>query len=360
MKMIIRWFPHGDDSVTLEQIRQTPGISGVATCLPSVPAGEVWPLETLRALRAEINAAGLEMEVIESVNVHEDIKTGAPSRDRYIENYITTIRNLGAVGVRCLCYNFMPALDFVRTDLAHPLPDGSTVMSYRHQEALALNPDAIAGSIVSDAKGFSMPGYEPGRLPQLAAYIEQYQHVDQDEYWCNMKYFLDAVVPAAEESGIRMGMHPDDPPWSLFGLPRVITNAANIRTLFSLNDSPAHGLTLCTGSLGESPDNDLPAIIREFCGMDRVPFAHVRNIKRGNGRDFDESAHLSACGDFDMFAIMLALYESGFEGYIRPDHGRMIWGEQARPGYGLYDRALGAEYLLGLWEAIGKTRPRAA
>jgi D-mannonate dehydratase len=360
MKMILRWFPHGDDSVTLEQIRQTPGISGVATCLPSVPAGDVWPLETLQSLRKEINAAGLEMEVIESVNVHEDIKTGAPSRDRYIDNYITTIKNLGAVGVKCLCYNFMPVLDFVRTDMAHPLPDGSTVMAYRHNAALALQPSSIAGSIVNDANGFSMPGYEPGRLSAMAAYIEHYQTVERDEYWRNMRYFLDAVIPVAEENGIRMGMHPDDPPWSLFGLPRVITCAENIRTLFSLNDSLSHGLTLCTGSLGENVENDLPAMIREFSGMKRVPFAHVRNIRRLSDVDFDESAHLSSCGDLDMFAIMLALHESGFEGYIRPDHGRMIWGEQARPGYGLYDRALGAEYLLGLWEAIDTLRQPAA
>ena len=360
MKMIIRWFPDGDDSVTLEQIRQVPGVSGVATCLPSVPAGEAWPLERLMALRAEINAAGLEMEVIESVNVHEDIKTGAPSRVKYIDNYIKTIRNLGAVGVKCLCYNFMPVLDFVRTNLAQPLPDGSTVMAYRHNEALALEPSRIADSIVGDANGFSMPGYEPERLPAMAAYIEHYRNVDSVEYWGNMKYFLDAVVPVAAECGIRMGMHPDDPPWSLFGLPRVITNAENIRTMLSLNESAAHGLTLCTGSLGENVNNDLPSLIREFAGVDRVPFAHVRNIRRGEGLDFDESAHLSSCGAFDMFEIMLALYESGFQGYIRPDHGRMIWGEKARPGYGLYDRALGAEYLLGLWEAIDKAHWRKA
>ena len=354
MKMILRWFPHGDDSVSLQQIRQIPGVSGVATCLPSVPVGEVWPLKVLSSLRDEIHAAGLEMEVIESVNIHEDIKKGLPARDRYIENYIATIKNLALVGVKCLCYNFMPVLDWARSDLHHTLPDGSQVLSYRHKAVVAQNPAAIAKSITEGAGGYSMPGWEPERMGQMAADIEFYQSVSVETYWKNMKYFLDAVVPAAEAAGIRMGIHPDDPPWPLFGLPKVITGLENIRTFLSLNTSQANGLTLCTGSLGANIHNDMPAIVREFVAQRRVPFAHIRNVKHHAEQDFDESAHLSACGDLDMYAIVRAFYESGFDGYIRPDHGRMIWGEKARPGYGLYDRALGTQYLLGLWEAIDK------
>ncbi len=354
MKMIMRWFPFGDDSVTLGQIKQVPGVSGVATCMPAIPVGEVWPLETLRELKAEINAAGLEMEVIESVNIHEDIKKGLPSRDRYIENYQKTLRNLASVGVKCLCYNFMPVLDWARSDLAHELPDGSTVLSYRHEIVMKMNPGAMAEKMAKDALGYSLPGWEPERFGVMAADIEFYQSLSKDDYWKNMKYFLDAVVPVAERGDIMMAMLPDDPPWPLFGLPKVISNAENIRTFLSLNTSRNNGLTLCAGSLGANAANDIPAIAREFSGRGRVHFAHIRNIHHLGDVDFDESAHLSECGALDMFAIVKAFYDTGFSGYIRPDHGRMIWGEKARPGYGLYDRALGAEYLLGLWEAIDK------
>ncbi len=352
MKMIMRWFPHGDDSVTLEQIRQTPGVVGVATMLPHIPVGEVWPLSLIEEVRKEVVAAGLEMEVIESVNIHEDIKKGLPGRDRYIEQYQATIRNLGRAGVRCLCYNFMPVIDWARSDLAHPLEDGSFAMAYRDADVRALNPAAIAKSMEGQSLGYSLPGWEPERIAAMAEDIEFYRTVSRETYWDNMKYFLDAVIPVAEESGIVMGIHPDDPPWELYGLPKVITSIESIRTFLSLNASPANGVSLCTGSLGANLDNDLPAVAAELARAGRLPFVHLRNVKHHTPRDFDESAHLSACGDFDMFAITKALYDNGFDGYIRPDHGRMIWGEQARPGYGLYDRALGANYILGLWEAI--------
>lgn len=352
MKMILRWFPDGDDSVTLQQIRQTPGVCGVATCLPKIPVGDVWPLERLQALRQEINAAGLEMEVIESVNIHEDIKKGLPTRDAYIANYIATLHNLHAVGVKCLCYNFMPVIDWARNDLAYPLEDGSTVMAYRHDEVVKLNPGTMADAMLGKSGGYSLPGWEPERLGQMATDIEFYQSMSVEQYWDNMRYFLDAVVPVAKQLDITLAIHPDDPPWPLYGLPKVITNAANIREFLALNQDNYNGLTFCTGSLGSSVDNDIPAMIREF--GPRIHFAHLRNVRHLSPRDFDEAAHLSACGDLDMFEVVRALHESGFDGYIRPDHGRMIWGEQARPGYGLYDRALGATYLHGLWEAISK------
>jgi len=352
MKMILRWFPGGDDSVTLEQIKQIPGISGVATCLPEIPVGQVWPVEQLYAIKEEINRAGLEVEVIESVNVHEDIKKGLPTRDEYIENYIKTLENLSKIAIKCLCYNFMPVMDWARSDLALPLPDGSTVMSYRHEEVLKMSPAKIAATMTGQARGYSLPGWEPERLAAMAADIEFYQDVSVEKYWGNMKYFLDAILPAAEDYGIKLAIHPDDPPWSLYGLPKVITNAEHIRIFLALNESPYNGLTLCTGSLGSNPENDLPALAREFAEEGRVHFAHLRNVKHVSIMDFDECAHISQYGDLDLFKIVKALHDAGFDGYIRPDHGRMIWGEQARPGYGLYDRALGANYLYGLWEAI--------
>ncbi|MBR6405347.1 MAG: mannonate dehydratase [Lachnospiraceae bacterium] len=354
MKTILRWFPDGDDSVTLKEIRQIPGVSGVAACLPRIPVGEVWPLDRLKSLRDEINAYGLECEVIESVNIHEDIKKGLPSRDRYIDAYIATIRNLAAIGVRCLCYNFMPVMDWIRSDLAAPAADGSTVMEYIHDTVIHMSPDQLADAMSGKARGYSLPGWEPERIRLMQADIEFYRGMTQDDYWANLKYFLDAVVPAAEQCSVALAIHPDDPPWQLFGLPKVITNAENIRRFLSLNNSRYNGLTLCSGSLSADMDNDIPAMIREFGGMGRIHFAHVRNIRHTSPIDFQECAHMSACGDLDMFEIMRAYHDVGFDGYLRPDHGRMIWGEKARPGYGLYDRALGVQYLLGIREALEK------
>jgi mannonate dehydratase len=355
--MIIRWFPFGDDSVTLSQIRQIPGVSGVATCLSKVPVGAVWPLDTLRALKEEIASYGLEMEVIESVNIHEDIKKGLPSRDRYIDAYIKTMENLHAVGVKCLCYNFMPVMDWVRSELAQPIADGSTVMVYRHAEVEKLNPSSIMESMTGEAGGYSLPGWEPERLKEMASDIEYYRNISPETYWANMKYFLDAVIPWAERYDIKMAIHPDDPPWALYGLPKLITGQENMATFVELNPSVYNGFTFCTGSLGSTGANDLPTMIRSF--SDRIHFAHLRNVKRHGERDFEETAHLSAAGDLDMYEIVKALHETGFSGYIRPDHGRMIWGEQARPGYGLYDRAIGTNYLLGLWEALDKQKGEA-
>lgn len=354
MKMIIRWFCDGDDAITLEHIRQIPGVTGVATMLHDIPVGEVWPLERLEALRDRIRDAGLELEVIESVNIHEDIKKGLPTRDRYIENYRKTLENLSKIGIKCLCYNFMPVLDWLRNEVAFPLEDGSTAMAYNHEAVLKMNPALIATEMTGNEKKYTMPGWEPERLGSMAADIEFYQNMTSEQYWENMKYFLDAVIPYAEKYDIKMAIHPDDPPFSIFGLPKVINNAENIRRFLQLNTSAYNGLTLCTGSLGGDLNNDMPAIISEFAAQGRIHFAHIRNVKHSDEKVFTESAHYSECGDLDMYQVVKAFHDNGFDGYIRPDHGRMIWGEQARPGYGLYDRALGANYILGLWEAIDK------
>ena len=202
------------------------------------------------------------------------------------------------------------------------------------------------------SNGFIMPGWEPDRLDSLKELFELYADIDSDTLFNNLVYFLKAIGPVCEKHDIRMAIHPDDPAWPIFGLPRIITGQESYERLFAAVDKPYNGITFCTGSLGTNPKNDLPAIAR-YCGK-RIAFAHVRNLKYNTERDFEEAAHYSADGSMDMYEIVRALYESGFDGPIRPDHGRMIWGEQAMPGYGLYDRALGAEYLLGLWEAIDK------
>lgn len=354
MKLVFRWFGKEYDKIPLEYIRQIPGITGVVTSLMDIPVGEVWPLERLKALKEEVERHGLKVEVIESVNVHEDIKLGEPSRDIYIENYIETMKNLAQIGVKVICYNFMPVFDWLRTELERQLEDGSRTMAYRHEVVMKIDPKNFADEFMDRSGDVELPGWEPERLKEISETLEKYSDMTEEKYWRNIKYFLDSIIPYAEKYDIKMAIHPDDPPWPIFGLPRVVTSRENIRKFLDLNKSPYNGITLCTGSLGADRRNDLPAIIREFAKEGRIHFAHIRNLKFEAEKDFYESAHLSKCGSFDMFEIVKAFYDSGFDGYVRPDHGRMIWGEAGRPGYGLYDRALGAMYIMGLWEAIDK------
>ncbi|WP_461215983.1 mannonate dehydratase [Lacticaseibacillus sp. GG6-2] len=354
--MGFRWFGSKDDPISLQQIRQIPGTTQVVGALYDVPVGEVWPKEKIAALKKEIEDAGLHLEVIESVNIHDDIKIGLPSRDQYIENYKQTIRNLSEYGIKVICYNFMPVFDWLRTDLHHQLADGSNVMAFE-SDKLSDDPHEIIESTRNNAQGFILPGWEPERLATIEKLFDAYKDVDEAKLRENMKYFLDAIIPTCEECDVRMAMHPDDPPRPLFGLPRVYKNAQDMRIIEEMHESRYNGFTICTGSLGENPENDLPAIIREFVGKDRAPFIHARNIAYDDPKanSFHESAHLSECGSLDMYEIMEALHDTNFDGYIRPDHGRNIWGESGRPGYGLYDRALGIAYLNGLWEALSKT-----
>lgn len=358
MKMTFRWFGEKGDSVTLSQIRQIPGVSGIVGALYDVPVGEVWPMDEILALKKQANDAGLAFEVVESVNVHEDIKLGAPTRDRYIENYRQCIRNLAKAGVKVICYNFMPVFDWLRSDLAKPLPDGSTAMAYSDETVKQLTPAKLAEQVADTSNGFVLPGWEPDRLAELRGVLEQYQSIDRKKLTENLKYFLEGILPVCEETGVKMAIHPDDPPWALFGLPRIVGCGEDLETIVDMADSPCNCLTLCSGSLGSNPKNDIPALVRRFGARKKIAFAHVRNVQFCGERSFQECAHLSSCGSLDLYEIMKAYRDVGFDGYMRPDHGRMIWGEKARPGYGLYDRALGAAYLNGLWEAICKGESR--
>lgn len=354
MKMTFRWFGPDHDTVTLAQIRQIPGVTGVVWALYDPPVGESWTAEAVAAFLEGVSASGLKGEVVESVNIHEDIKLGLPSRDRAIENYIRTLRVLGAAGVKVVCYNFMPIFDWFRTDLAWTLPDGSTALYYGVNEERTLTAGAVVKKFESESGGFLLPGWEPERLARLKELFVAYEGVTEDDLRGNLKYFLDAVIPVCEEVGIRMGIHPDDPPWNIFGLPRIVKDQDSIDRLLALHPSPAHGLTFCSGSLGANRANDLPVLLRRWAH--RVPFVHLRNIKFLPSGDFHECAHLTREGSLDMTALVRTLVDVGFDGYARPDHGRMIWGEKARPGYGLYDRALGVNYLLGLYDAFATGR----
>ncbi|MBP3542407.1 MAG: mannonate dehydratase [Clostridia bacterium] len=355
MKMTFRWYGENSDSVSLKQIRQIPGMSGVMGFLDYKAAGEVWTEEEIKAYIDQVHAAGLECEVIESVNVHEDIKMGLPTRDQYIENYNITIRNLAKYGVKVIIYNFMPVFDWLRTDLARLIPeDGSNSLYFDEADLGTMGPMDIVRKTAESSKGFSLPGWEPERLAELETTLKRYESITPDMLRENYKYFLDKVIPVCEECGVRMACHPDDPAWPIFGLPRIAHSKADFDKIVALHDSPANGICLCTGSLGSEPANDIPNIIRHFGEMNRIPALHVRNVKYLGYRKFREASHLSKEGDLDMYAIMKAIHDTCPDTYVRPDHGRMIWDEEGRPGYGLYDRALGATYLNGLWEAIEK------
>ena len=324
--MSFRWFGPGDP-VSLSRIRQIPGVEGVVAALYDVPAGDVWRREELDRLAESIESAGLRFAVVESIPVHDDIKLGRPSKDRLIERYCESVRNVGEIGVGVVCYNFMPVLDWT----------GSTTLAYDPEELAALDP--VRGPAALPA--WSPP--VPERLPDLLA---AFRGMEEEQLWENLACFLETVVPVAEESGGRGAIHP----WSVFGLPRIITDGGALARLLELVDRPANGVTFCSGSLGAHPDNDLPGIIRRLGS--RIHFAHCRNVRVTGHRRFHECPHPSGRGDVDLLKVVRALHEVEFTGPMRPDHGRMIWGETGQPGYGLYDRALGAMYLQGLWEAV--------
>lgn len=356
MEMTFRWYGADQEKITLDQIREIPGVKGVVGCMMDIPVGEVWPEERVAALVKQVEDHGLTLKVIESVNIHDDIKVGLPSRDKYIENYKQTIRNLAKYGIKVICYNFMPVFDWIKSDLDYQLPDGSKTLCFEKKD-IPDDPQELLDTYSKGTNGFTLPGWEPERLAQVKHLFEIYKDVDEDKLRENLVYFLKAIMPTCEECDVKMAIHPDDPPYSMFGLPRIIKNREDLDWLCNAVDTPYNGITLCTGSIAEDPANDVYAILEEFTRRGRIHFAHVRNIKYlhpGENKDFYESAHLSEEGSLDMYRIVQALHDNGFTGFIRPDHGRMIWGETGRPGYGLFDRALGVAYINGLWEALEK------
>jgi len=255
------------------------------------------------------------------------------------------IRAAASVGVKCICYNFMPVFDWLRTDLNTENPDGSNALSYSRADFERLDP-----------KNLSLPGWDESySQDELQGLLKAYEVINRDKLFENLVYFLNRVIPVCEENGVNMAIHPDDPPWEIFGLPRIISTEQDLDRLFSAVPSKHNGLTLCTGSFGAGRFNDLIEMTAKYSRQGRVHFAHLRNIRYTDEYDsFTEVAHYTDCGSLDMAKIVKTLVKNGFTGYVRPDHGRNIWGEQGKPGYGLYDRALGATYLNGLFEAYGK------
>ena len=372
-----RWFGP-DDPVGIDTIRQS-GAEGVVTALHHIPNGEVWPEAAIREMQQHIAAHGLTWSVVESVPVHENIKQGRSDYQRYIRNFAKTIEHLGRAGIRTVCYNFMPVIDWTRTDLAHVLPDGSQTLAFsldalaafdifmldrpgakndytpkiveaatRQFESLCPNErNALESSIIA-----GLPGSEESYTREtLARQIEHYAGIDENIYTQNYFAFLHAVIPAAESSGVYLAVHPDDPPLSLFGLPRILSRLSQYQALFRKIPSTHNGMSLCTGSLGAGRHNDVEAFVHAC--HDRIHFLHLRNIAFSGEHDFYESGHID--GDLDIVRILscLAAYlrRSGRRIPVRPDHGLRMLDDlkrQTRPGYAGIGRLKGLAEIRGM------------
>ena len=345
MKLSFRWYGK-DDPISLEYISQIPGMRSIVSAVYDVKPGEVWGEDSIKKMADECRAHGLVFDVVESIPVHEDIKLGRGDVDKLLDVYCENIRRCAKYGVKCVTYNFMPVFDWTRTQLDKKAKDGSTSLVMYWDQMRGLDP------LKDD---IHLPGWDSSYTQdEVRELITAYGELGEEGLWANLEKFLKKVIPVAEECGVRMAIHPDDPPYPIFGLPRIITCEENLDRFLALYDSPANSLCLCTGSLGCAKSNDIVAMVKKYADADRIAFMHIRNVKVMDDGSFEERAHLSSCGSLDMYEIVRALVEAGFDGYVRPDHGRMIWGETGKPGYGLFDRALGATYINGLFEALEK------
>jgi len=385
-----RWFGPLDD-IGLAEIRQT-GASGIVTALHEIPYGEIWPEDAIRTRQAVIAAAGLRWSVVESLPVHEDVKRGNGDLARIFANYRESLRNLGRAGIRTVCYNFMPVLDWTRTDLAHPLPSGAVALRFdavRHAAfdvlmlarpgAEADHPPAVleaahswfAQATESDKATLlaaimaGLPGaYDRYDIPGLRRMLDSYAGIDAATLKANLARFLAEVVPAAEEAGIALGIHPDDPPRPMLGLPRIVSTAQDLSYLLGAVPSASNGLTFCTGSLGAGRGNDVVAMAREFAA--HTVFLHLRNVRHEADGSFHEAAHLE--GDVDMPAVLAAfLAEQARRGGpplpFRPDHGHQLLsdaGRRTHPGYPLIGRLRGLAELRGVIAGLRHAAGRAA
>ncbi|MEQ5806126.1 mannonate dehydratase [Alteromonas sp. NFXS44] len=377
-----RWFGPGD-SITLEKIRQA-GATGIVTSLHDVPTGEAWPLETIKSRKAMIEDAGMQWDVIESIPVHNDIKSRTGNYRELIENYKTSVRNAGAAGVTTVCYNFMPVVDWTRTNLTYQLPDKSYALRFEYSDFAAydvfvmqrqgaendyssdmLNKAKARFDAMSDAERemlekniiAGLPGGEGSYNREgIRDTIQQFIDLGEDGLRASLFEFLEAVIPVAEEAGVKMCIHPDDPPFSLFGLPRVVSTQQDARKILEAVPGPANGLTMCAGSYGARGDNDLIAMVNEFA--ERIYFVHLRNVKREDDGSFYEAAHLD--GDNDMVGLVQALLKCesslGCQIPMRPDHGHTLSDEQGKadlkPGYSYLGRLKGLAELRGLICAV--------
>lgn len=375
-----RWFGP-NDPITLADVRQT-GATGIVTALHEVPVGTPWTYEAVAERKAMIEAAGLSWEVCESIPVADAIKCGADDAQELIDNWITSLRALGRAGIPTVCYNFMPVLDWTRTTLTHPRPDGARALRFELSDFVAYDLfmlkrdafDSYPEALVTQARArfatmndkarktleetviAGLPGgAEPLNRASLLRKIDTFDGLSADEVRGNLRRFLKAVVPVAEELGVALAIHPDDPPIPLFGLPRIVSCADDIETILAVSDSPANGITLCCGSYGASATNDVEEMTERF--VDRVNFAHLRNVLLDEDGSFEEAPHLA--GRVDMVRIISTLRaherDSGRNIPMRPDHGHLFGRDAAlpsNPGYSYIGRLRGLAELRGVSEAL--------
>ena len=386
MKMGWRWYGEGNDPISLSDIKQIPGVTSIVWALHNKMPGEIWEIDEIQKVADQIHAYGFDMDVVESVNVHDDIKIGLPTRDKYIENYKQCIRNLSKFGVKVICYNFMPVIDWIRTDLQHPWEDGTSSLYFdrirfayfdlkileRENAEADYSPEELdkvaeldkvitefekaelVDTIIVKTQGFVNGNIKEGDKEPVTLFkrlLALYKGIDREALRENMRYFLSAIMPVCEEYGVNMCVHPDDPPFQVLGLPRIVTDEADIAWILSAVDNPHNGLTFCAGSLSAGEQNDTRELARKFAR--RTHFVHLRSTKAIPGGNFIESSHLEGRGHL---IDLIRIFEKENPGLpMRVDHGRMMLGDEDKgynAGYSFHGRMLALAQVEGMLAVV--------